>query len=277
MVEPKEVGIMIVRSFISGTLAIIAGVGFLYGALPWINEINMAVTCSEPSPPCLVRARAQGHVWSDRGDLNRARKWYAWGAEQGDRIAMFHLAWVEEQKGSDILSRTPLFSVDDERKKLIADANLAFSEAALWYRQSAERGFAPAMNNLGGLQAEGLGLPRDTRSAYQWYRAAARAANPVGILNLASAYFDGETDGSVEAMSSWSEIAPWKAAAEDLQEPTFGRTLWKGKPLPDGRRDEVRQAAKTQAVFPLQHAMHPDARLPIFHREERDAPAPRRE
>ena len=269
---------MTTRKFIGGMLAIIAAAGFLYGALPWINEINMAVTCSEPSPSCLVRARAQGHVWSNRDDLDRARKWYAWGAEQGDSKAMFHLAWVEEDKGREILRRTPLFSVDNERSKLTAEAELALAQAALWYRQSAERGFAPAMNNLGGLQAKGMGTSHDTRAAYQWYRAAAKAGNPVGVLNLASAYIDSETDGSVEAMSSWSEIAPWKAAPEDLQEPTFGRTLWKGDPLPYERREEMRQAAKTRAVMPLQQAMQRDARLPTFHRVwRREAPAPQRE
>ena len=124
------------------------------------------------------------------------------------------------------------------------------------------------MNNLGGLQAKGLGVPHDPRAAYQWYRAAAKADNPVGVLNLASAYLDGETDGSVEAMSSWSQIAPWKAAAADLKEPTFGRTLWRGKPLPAGRREEIREAAKTQAIIPLQQAMLPDPLLPTFHQVE---------
>jgi TPR repeat protein len=133
------------------------------------------------------------------------------------------------------------------------------------------------MNNLGGLQAKGLGVPHDTRGAYQWYRAVAKADNSVGVLNLASAYLDGETDGGVEALSSWSEIAPWKAASADLQEPTFGRTLWKGASLPEGRREEIREAARTQAIIPLQQAMQPDARLPTFHQVwRREAETPQR-
>jgi hypothetical protein len=60
------------------------------------------------------------------------------GVPSGDEAAMFHLAWVEENKGREVLRRTPLFSVDDEKATLIAEANLAFSQAALWYRQAAQ-------------------------------------------------------------------------------------------------------------------------------------------
>src|ERR1700733_3578151 len=48
-----------------------------------------------------------------------------------------------------------------------------YSEAARFYRQAADAGYAPAQYNLGYLYEKGLGVERDPRQAAIWYRKAA--------------------------------------------------------------------------------------------------------
>jgi hypothetical protein len=73
---------MTARKLIGGVLATIAIAGAIWGLMPWISETDFAPKCSEPTPRCLIKARAQGHLWSYRGNFERARSWYAWGAER---------------------------------------------------------------------------------------------------------------------------------------------------------------------------------------------------
>lgn len=45
--------------------------------------------------------------------------------------------------------------------------------AAYWFRKAAEQNFTPAQDYLAALYEMGRGVPRDTREAAKWYRAAA--------------------------------------------------------------------------------------------------------
>jgi hypothetical protein len=47
------------------------------------------------------------------------------------------------------------------------------SEAFAWFRKAAEKGYAPAENNMGFIYANGKGVPVDGKQALRWYRAAA--------------------------------------------------------------------------------------------------------
>jgi localization factor PodJL len=68
-------------------------------------------------------------------------------------------------------------------------ANL--SEAANWYRLSAERGFAPAQYRLANLFEKGTGVDRDLNRAMQYYRQSATAGNASSMHNLAVLYASG--------------------------------------------------------------------------------------
>jgi TPR repeat protein/uncharacterized protein len=58
------------------------------------------------------------------------------------------------------------------------------SQAAVQYRKSADRGFAPAQSALGYLYLNGLGLPKDDARALEWYRKAAEQGSVAGQFNL---------------------------------------------------------------------------------------------
>ena len=52
-----------------------------------------------------------------------------------------------------------------------------YSEAARWFRRSAEKGNSSAMFQLGKLYEEGSGVEQDTDEALKWYQAAADGGN----------------------------------------------------------------------------------------------------
>jgi serine/threonine protein kinase len=64
-----------------------------------------------------------------------------------------------------------------------------YLQALAWYRQSAERGFAPAQAGIGFLYQHGLGVTQDYAQAAEWYRKATdkdlpRAENELGMCYL---------------------------------------------------------------------------------------------
>ncbi len=46
------------------------------------------------------------------------------------------------------------------------------AEAAYWYRQAAEQGYAIAQYNLGYMYQSGRGVPRDYKEALKWFNMA---------------------------------------------------------------------------------------------------------
>src|SRR5690242_8815117 len=64
-----------------------------------------------------------------------------------------------------------------------------FSQALYWFGLAANRGSAPAMNELGRMLADGIGVDRDDLRAFQWFlRAASERYAPaqqnVGVMYL---------------------------------------------------------------------------------------------
>jgi Sel1 repeat len=79
-------------------------------ALVVFTEINLSVTCYSPTPSCLPRYRAAGHMWSKLRIPFLARIWYARGADAGDPIAMFHLGWTYQMSGwADVVASTGIW------------------------------------------------------------------------------------------------------------------------------------------------------------------------
>src|SRR5438270_450131 len=56
-----------------------------------------------------------------------------------------------------------------------------FTEAAKWYRKSADQGVALAQQNLGFQYFNGLGVPQDFAESAKWYRLAAQQGDPVSM------------------------------------------------------------------------------------------------
>ena len=83
-----------------------------------------------------------------------------------------------------------------------------FDLAASAYRKAAERGFAPATNNLGSMYVSGLFGSAQRSDGALWILRAARAGNPFGAVNTTLLYFYWSGNGfradSAEARR-WSE------------------------------------------------------------------------
>ena len=91
------------------------GSALLYGALQYRIEWDCSLTQS--TPECLNCMRGLG-TGSSRDDLPRAERWYALTAVQGDVVAMFDLAWVDQKLALDALTwsadqRDPVLSGQD--------------------------------------------------------------------------------------------------------------------------------------------------------------------
>src|SRR5215469_5318154 len=64
-------------------------------------------------------------------------------------------------------------------------------QSAAWYRRSADHGNARAMDDLGTLYEQGLGVPKDSAKAVALYRAAADRGNAAGMEHLGFLYQQG--------------------------------------------------------------------------------------
>ena len=63
--------------------------------------------------------------------------------------------------------------------------------ALKWYRKADSLGNVEALNNLGYLYDEGLGVRRDRTKARDFYTRAAEAGNAGAQMNLSAYYFEG--------------------------------------------------------------------------------------
>lgn len=66
-----------------------------------------------------------------------------------------------------------------------------YAQAMLWYRKSADQGYAIAEFRLGILYANGLGVPRDESQAVSWYQKAAEHGNVDAQELIGLGYFTG--------------------------------------------------------------------------------------
>lgn len=243
---------------------VILGVALV--TFPQINEVVLKMTCSEenPTPTCVTRMRAMGHVWSLKHDLSRARDWYQRAAEHGDVQAMFHLGWIYEQWA--------LVDVTDYAKDIAANVASVppemqnFTLAADAYRKAANKGHAPAMNNLGELYFNGAIGQAWPEEGFRWILRAAEAGNPVAAMNVAMHYRSGwgvsANEGEAERWSTWRGD---KSNPPDLSEPTLERTTLQGQGLPPQIRDYVRHSVEThQPVTTTFRPLRPNPSLPTF-------------
>ena len=262
-------------------LAVISLSTFIAGIavnFSWLIEKKLEFECSgasAASEACMDRMRAMGHVWSYKGDLARAQFWYAKSANAGDPKAMFHLAWVYEEMAHQD------FAAEIQRAAQSAGSGATESPTAIdmtaaehpniaqavdWYRKSAGKGFAPAMNNLGELYREGLGEQQNFAEAFRWHMLAAKAGNPVAAWNVSLAYSSGQgVAANIRSASEWSLWSAKAGPTADLDQPTLERTHFFGASLPPFQCAALRRAANEGTPIGMNvEPIQPDSRIPTF-------------
>lgn len=236
----------------------------IYGmSQPALMEKFVEWTCDRPTERCLVRMRALGHLWSRHQNLERAAHWYRQGADAGDPIAMFHLAWLLERNGVAETIRSAAQS-----RGTSIELSRHIDEAATWYRRAADAGFAPAMNNLGNLHEQGLLGRRDLQAAFNLYSEAARTGNPVAAFNLSRAYGLGlGTTRNASEAENWAEWSPRQFNAADLAAPTLERTYFGNSDMPVSMLQQLRAVADNGPPAAVRLTLRPlkgDPRVPTF-------------
>ena len=68
----------------------------------------------------------------------------------------------------------------------------SLSESYEKCRFNAENGDPAAQSNLGVMYSKGLGVSRDAKTAFRWYKLSAEQGNPEGQSNLGMAYYQGK-------------------------------------------------------------------------------------
>lgn len=259
--------------FVAGLSAVLVSVFVVMTAFPQISEKLIETSCSMTAPDqgCRKRMIAMGHTWAAKGDLDRAREWYARVAAAGAPDAMFHLAWSYQQAGYDDIRQNPGGSSDDPDPIAEPPRRTNFKTAYDWYRKAADRDFAPAMNNLGELAASGLLGEQDLPQAFSWYLAAARAGNPVGAMNVSLAYRIGQGVIADQAEAQrWANFVP-AIDSPDLADFTLARTTLHGSTLEAAVRSAIRNAAaEHKALVVGYQPLKPSAGIPTFHKVTRE-------
>ncbi len=222
----------------------------------WISEKKLQHDCpvaTTTSEDCLARMRAMGHYWTymgyytDNPELRRAQYWYGIAANKGDAEAMFHLAWTTQELA---LNSAPVRSfkqvAEDLNNHKEPESDEMFENVIHWYKKSAEKGFAPAMNNLAVLYKGGAGGHEPNQDlAYKWWADSATVGNPMATIAMYTIYKTGDgVEVDTFHADNWKSWDPKHANPRDLLSPTLERTSLKNMyPEPD-LCQKIRDAAK---------------------------------
>ena len=103
-------------------------------------------------------------------DMVEAVPWYAKGAEQGDPVAQYSLAFCYQQ-GRGVTQD--------------------YGKAIAWYEKAAAQGHASAQRGLGLCYQHGRGVAQDFRIAVSWYKKAAAQGRLEAINDLGCCYQSG--------------------------------------------------------------------------------------
>ena len=91
-------------------------------------------------------------------------------------------------------------------------------QAVLWYRRSAEQGYAMAQRNLGVMYVLGHGVPPDEAEAMRWFQKAAEQGLSKALINEAILYMQGTTTRRDYALA-YSLLQRATAAGEENAKP----------------------------------------------------------
>ena len=114
-----------------------------------------------------------------------------------------------------------------------------YEEAVKWSRIAAEQGHAKAQCNLGGMYANGRGVPKDYREAVKWYRMAAEQGDAVAQYNLGVAYDNGQG-----VPQDYAEAVKWYRKAADQGDAgaqyNLGNSYYNGRGVPQDYAEAVK-------------------------------------
>jgi len=151
-----------------------------------IVVLAVAVVCALAIP-----ARADytaGATAFQAGDYMTALAEWRALAEEGNARAQFGMGVIYEEGGGGVVRD--------------------LTQAALWYREAANRGLADAQFNLGNLYRRGHGVDQDPRRAVAWYLKAATQGMAAARYNLALSYETGSgTAQNYAVAAKWYRMA----------------------------------------------------------------------
>jgi len=130
-------------------------------------QLGMYQQWMSPPRPARITAwecKVQGGQYalaSDKDGRETALKVWEGCANQGDKVAQNYMGEIYGRSWGEIKPD--------------------YVRAAEWYRKSAEQGYSRALNNLGFLYENGLGIPQNKQSALDLYRQAMGAIKPVKL------------------------------------------------------------------------------------------------
>lgn len=128
------------------------------------------------------------------------------------------------------------------------------SEAAKWWRKSAEQSFREAELGLGDLYYLGDGVSQDYQEAYKWFRRAAVHGETMSCLRISTMYIkaQGVSQDLVQAYAWLSAHRPKDEATRDkqrqflaaLETKLSASQLLKAQAMADELREEIRSNSK---------------------------------
>ena len=114
-----------------------------------------------------------------------------------------------------------------------------YTEEAKWLRKAAEQGLSLAQFDLGVMYAKGKGLPQDYAEAVKWYRKAAEQENAYAQHNLGTLYREGQG-----VPQDYAEAAKWyhKSADQGAAKAQFnlGVMYATGEGMPQDRAEAAK-------------------------------------
>ena len=124
-------------------------------------------------------------------------------------------------------------------------------EAERWYRLAAEQGNASAQNALGGLYANGEGVPQDEAEAVRWYRLAAEQGYAGAQFNLGLSYGQGRGVPQDDVTAHmWLNLAASRLTGEQREDAAKARDAVAARMTPEGRSEAQRLAREWDAAHP---------------------------
>ena len=148
-------------------------------------------------------------------NMSEAVKWYRKAAEQGYAASQYNLGLCLYHKGKALSDK---FDIEDSECDGIEmrTARKNLSEAANWFRKSADQGFANAEYILGLCYECGDGIDKNMTEAVKWYRKAAEQ----GIAEAQRKLGDGYYEGGNGLERNYSAAVRWyrKAAEQGISD-----------------------------------------------------------
>jgi ABC-type dipeptide/oligopeptide/nickel transport system permease component len=114
---------------------------------------------------------------------------------------------LDDESEQSVQTMDPKDQFELGEKYYFDDKN--FTEAAKWYRMSAEQGYAPAQYELGAMYYDGEGIKQDFSEALKWFRKSADQGNADAQNSLGHMYYlgDGVTENHSEAVKWYRKSA----------------------------------------------------------------------